>query len=103
MELKEYLAGHPTTNSDDWPSQIGRFLAGQITEQELLAAAEDADSKKDREQKCEAYFYIGSRHLMAGDNARAEDFFEKCVATGARDFAEYQCAKAELNALGKAN
>jgi tetratricopeptide (TPR) repeat protein len=103
MELKEYLAGHPTTNSDDWPSQIGRFLAGQITEQELLAAAEDTDSKKDHEQKCEAYFYIGSRHLIAGDKARAEDLFEKCVATGIQNFSEYQCAKAELNTLNKVN
>jgi tetratricopeptide (TPR) repeat protein len=102
-DLKLYLEARKPKNSGDWPSPIGRFLAGQITEQELLAAAEDVDSKKDREQKCEAYFYIGSRHLIAGDKARAEDFFEKCVATGIQNFSEYQCAKVELNTLGKAN
>jgi lipoprotein NlpI len=102
-ELKEYLANRQISNSDDWPSQIGRFLTDQITSQELLTAAQSADTKKDKEQHCEAYFYIGSKRLIAGDKAGAAASFEKCVATGVHGFSEYQTAKVELRLLENAN
>jgi tetratricopeptide (TPR) repeat protein len=102
-ELRAYLANRQAGNFDDWPSKVGSFLTGKITEQELLAAAKSGDRKRGQEQRCEAYFYIGSRHLIAGDKTGAADFFEKCVATSIQDFSEYQCAKAELRVLEKVN
>jgi lipoprotein NlpI len=102
-DLKRYLAARQFKNSDDWPAKIGDFLIGQITEQELLAAAENVDDKQDREHHCEAYFYIGSKRLITGDKAGAVACFEKCLATGVQDFNEYQSAKAELRNLEDAN
>lgn len=101
--LRTYLATRQANDSQDWPFQIGRFLTSQITDQELLTAAESADAKKSKEQHCEAYFYIGSKDLIAGDKAAAASSFEKCVAPGTEDVVEYQSAKAELKALEKEN
>jgi len=98
-ELKEYLATRPAADSGDWPSRVGDFLTGRITEKEFLSASDSPDSRKSLDQHCEAYFYIGSKRLIAGDKAEAIADFKKCVETGVTNFTEYQCAKAELKNL----
>lgn len=99
MDLKAYLTARGSKDSGDWPSEIGRFLAGQITEQDLLSAATSADTKKDKEQHCEAYYYIGSKRLFAGDKTGSVAEFRKCVATDVKNFNEYQFAKTDLQRL----
>jgi len=98
-ELQTYLAGRSTGKPKDWPSKIGRFLTGQLAESDFLAAAKNADVKKEAEQLCQAYFYAGSKHLLAGDKSAARDCFEKSVATDRKDFLEYGSAVAELKFL----
>jgi len=85
--------------TEEWLSKIGAYLAGRMTEAELLKAAENSDKKKDGEQHCEAYFYAGTMRLIAGDKTGATDFLERCVATGVEDFMEYRSAVAELKTL----
>ncbi|MGA2543324.1 MAG: tetratricopeptide repeat protein [Verrucomicrobiota bacterium] len=98
-KLQTYLDSHATGKEDDWESKIGRFLCGQLAEPELLAAAKNADQKKEAGQLCQAYFYAGSKHLFAGDNAAAEDYFQKSIATNQRAYTEYSSAAAELGFL----
>jgi hypothetical protein len=98
-ELASYLKDRKPHHSPDWPLQIGRFLNGQITEAELLNAAVNTNSKTNREQHCEAYFYAGSKRLAENDTAGAADLFKKCLGTAVRDFEEYESAQAELKAL----
>jgi len=100
-ELQTYLAGRANGKLDDWASKIGHFLAGQLAEPELLAAAKNADQKKEAGQLCEAYFYAGSKHLFAGDKSVAEDYFEKSIATDYKAYLEYASAVAELKSLEK--
>ena len=57
--------------------------------------------KTDREQKCEARFYAGSRRLIDGDMPGAKDLFQKCLATDVKSSTEYESAAAELEALKK--
>jgi lipoprotein NlpI len=99
MELQTYLAGRTNGQPDDWPSEIGHFLAGQLAEPEFLAAAKNADSKKETGQLCEAYFYAGSKRLFAGEKAAAMDYSHKSIATERKDFIEYASAVAELKSL----
>ena len=98
-ELLAYLDSRTIGKPDDWPSQIGHFLAGQLAEPDFLAAAKNADPKTESGQLCEAYFYAGSKHLFAGDKTAARDLFTKCVATGQNDLDEYDSAAAELKLL----
>ena len=74
---------------------------GQLTELEFLASAKNNDQKIEKEQLCEAYFYAGSKLLIAGDNTTAKDYFRKCVATDKRISMEYTSAVAELKFLGE--
>ncbi|MGD1084307.1 MAG: tetratricopeptide repeat protein [Verrucomicrobiota bacterium] len=98
-ELLTYLSGRTTGNADDWAYKIGQFLAGQLSESELLAAAKNNKSKTEAGQFCEAYFYAGSKHLFAGDKSAAADCFQKSIATGAKTYLGYDSAAAELKFL----
>jgi len=95
-ELTDYLKHRKTHDTNDWPLQVGRFLAGQSTEGDFLAAADSPNSQTAKEQHCEAYFYIGSKRLIDGDKPGASDYFKKCKDTNVIEFEEYQSAAAEL-------
>jgi len=95
-ELTEYLGHRKAQNAGDWPLQVGRFLAGQSTEGNFLAAADSPNLQTAKEQHCEAYFYIGSKRLIKDDKPGAVDYFKKCKTTNLTDFEEYQSAASEL-------
>jgi HEAT repeat protein len=96
-ELASYLARRP--QGKPWALNVGRFLAGQMTEVDFIAAAADPNGQTDREQHCEAWFYAGMKRLLAGDKTTAADYFQKCRATDVKSFEEYDSAGAELKFL----
>lgn len=95
-ELTAYLEHRKPQSTNDWPLQIGRFLTGQLSEDDFIKAADSPNSQTVNEQHCEAYFFIGSKRLVENDAAGAADFFEKCQATNLPNYEEYQSAAAEL-------
>ena len=99
QELANYLQYRTHGQPVDWPGTVGRFLADQLSEADVLKAAENPNPQTSREQHCEAWFYIGSKRLIAGDTATAADDFKKCLATGVVSFEEYGSAEAELKRL----
>jgi lipoprotein NlpI len=72
---------------------------GNVTERQLLAEANLGPTPSPNERRCEAYFYIGEMHLLAGNRLAARECFEKCVETQATTYFEYTLAKAELKRL----
>ena len=98
-ELMAYLERRAVQKTNDWPLQIGRFLTGQSSEGDFLKAADDPDLKTSKDQHCEAYFYIGSKHLIENDKMAAVDNFKKCLTTNVTDFEEYTSAASELIVL----
>ncbi len=86
---------------DTWAAPVAHFYAGKITEDAVLKAAENEDGKKDIEQKCEAYYYIGMMYTLKDNLSKAKDYFEKCVATDVKYFGEYNYAKAELERINE--
>jgi lipoprotein NlpI len=100
-DLQAYLKtrhGKP----EDWPAQVGAFLAGQLAEAAFLKAAASNDRRKNAEQLCEACFYAGTKRLLDGDKPAAQDYFEKCLATDVKSFSEYDSAAVELKLLKNA-
>jgi tetratricopeptide (TPR) repeat protein len=84
---------------DGWAKTIGQYLAGGIDETAVLTAAEKPGDEPVVGQHCEAFYYIGMMHLLKGDTTGARDSFQKCVATGQKDYDEYDFARAELARL----
>ena len=83
-----------------WPAVIVGHYLGQDREEAVLAAARDAVPAKQREQECEAFFYLGQARLLRGDNTGAIDYFGKAVDSGVTDFIQYEMSVAELKRLG---
>ena len=79
-----------------------RFYAGEVTEGEVIRRTVAEDPKKDNEQKCEAYYYLGVAHLLGfpdgleSDTTTAMEYFEKSVATGVEPFMEFRLARRML-------
>ncbi len=82
-----------------WIRSIVDFLMGKLASEAVLHTAKDADPKKDREQHCEAYFYLGQKALMRGNRSEAIRFFKLTLDTGVTNFVEYSGAESELTRL----
>jgi len=102
-ELRASMKARESDEGRKWELCIGHFLAGDVTESNLMAqATETAKRATDvPNQKCEALYYAGVKRLIDGDKAGATGLFEKCVATGQDANTEYFSAKAELENLRK--
>ena len=85
----------------EWMSQVVRMLLGEITPEQLLVSAADADPKSDAKKKCAGHYYVGQFYYLRGEKDRARESFTKCVATGATNAGEYFSAQAELKRLEK--
>jgi tetratricopeptide (TPR) repeat protein len=98
-ELQSYIDHRGTKGQNEWVSKVARFLAGQLTEAEIFISVANDDKEIENGQRCEAYFYVGTKRLIGGDKTAARKNFEKCVETSAKSFDEYQGALAELKFL----
>jgi tetratricopeptide (TPR) repeat protein len=102
-ELRTCLENVPAEKRDDWKSTIARFLTGQMTELDFFKADQSFEDKKDKRQRCEAWFYAGTKRLIDGDKATAMAYLEKCLAADKKVLGGYQsAAEAELTFLGAA-
>ena len=86
---------------DDWPTSIGNFLLGKITQDQLLEKGNASANYDKTDHLCEAWFYIGVTKRMADDLKGAQDAFNKAVATQAKSSEEYVEASREAAALPK--
>ncbi len=84
---------------DEWSTNIALFLNGSMTEKELLKASFDKDTKTDKGQKCEAYYYIGMDNKFRNKYGKAKENFKKSLATNEKDFYEYGWSKIELERI----
>lgn len=87
-------------SDEPWTQSIGRFIAGQVDEEQIEAAARDTKEETTLSDRlCEMHFYIGLSRLQAGDKSTARLRFEASRATKATTFIEYTLAQAELKRL----
>lgn len=80
-------------NPDAWPYDIGRYLAGEISADDLLKIAASND------QKTEAHTYVGMDCKIKGDLKSARIHFQWVKDFGNRRFLEFPLAVAELGRL----
>jgi tetratricopeptide (TPR) repeat protein len=86
---------------EDLISKIAAFLLGHINEGDLIANAASPDPSREPGQYCKVWYFAGMKRLLAGDMTTAITYFQKCLATGQKDYCEYIFAQAELKALGQ--
>jgi tetratricopeptide (TPR) repeat protein len=96
QDLSDALENGWNTPADDFTAKTAAFLLGRVTESDYLTAANSADTNVNATQNCQASYFAGMKRLIMGDRGTANDYFQKCLATGKKDFCEYILAQAEL-------
>ena len=84
----------------EWPGPIVSMYLGKVPEQAVFDAVADADPNRQRQKRCQAYFYVGQQMLIGQKNGEAAKMFRETVATNAPNLFEYEGAHAELKHLG---
>jgi tetratricopeptide (TPR) repeat protein len=102
QDPKKDLATAMVDWKDGWPKTIGRYLTGDLNESAFLAEAERADPKIAGVERCDAYYFVGMTHLLAGDNAAAKNFFDQCLAVNLPDRFSTRFAQSQLTRLASA-
>ena len=85
----------------DWSSQIGNFLLGKITQDQLMAQAKAGSAAELNGRLCEAWFYSGMLKRLSGDPKAAQDCFAQAIATGSKSSEEFAEANREAAELQK--
>jgi tetratricopeptide (TPR) repeat protein len=97
--LKAYVEKRRDAGQGEWLLEVASFVVGELSEKDLFNAAASRSSSKEQRQKCQAYFFAGSKRLLGGEKAAARLLFEKCLGTEARLRPEYVSAQVELSRL----
>jgi tetratricopeptide (TPR) repeat protein len=83
-----------------WPGPIVSMYLGKIPEHVVFAAVPDVDPIRERQKRCQAYFYVGQRLLIQQNHREAAKMFRETLVTNASTLFEYEGAQIELNHLG---
>jgi tetratricopeptide (TPR) repeat protein/V8-like Glu-specific endopeptidase len=97
---KNFAAFAADGRFDDWPRALAGFFAGEIDAVAIEKIA--AEGKTDFEREARAFdrdFYLGQAALIAGQTGVAEKRLSAVVATGERQYIEYNIAAADVAKL----
>jgi tetratricopeptide (TPR) repeat protein len=99
-DYRAFLDGAmPKVNAKVWPGALLHMLMGRATAEETLARAESEDPAETREQRTEAYFYIGQYNLLMGKKDEAAQAFRAALAQETDALVEYRGAQSALARL----
>jgi lipoprotein NlpI len=84
-----------------WPAPVLRLFSGEIKQDAVLSAADDADPTLKQAHTCEANFYGGQYALIEGQRDEAQKLFETAAKDCPHGFLEGIAATAELKGLGQ--
>ena len=86
-------------DAERWPAMVAHHFLGRVTAEEVLAEIDSAAPAERVERRCEAYFYLGSARLIAGDRQAAARLYRDAIATDIRRFVEYIGATVDLERM----
>lgn len=99
---EEMLDGETRGHRDGgWPTPVVVLYLGRTDPDSVMAGATDRDPRRDREQRCEANFYVGEWHLLRGEQERGLALLKQAQSGCPKDFLEHEGAVAELRRLAK--
>lgn len=86
---------------EGWPKPLVLHYLGRLPQAEVLAAAA-ADPARRGEQECEAHFFLGQKHILAGAKEAAMAELRQAQGQCPRHMVEYHATRVELRRLGVA-
>jgi lipoprotein NlpI len=72
---------------------------GKLPENVVFDSVADTDPTRQRQKRCQAYFYVGQQLLIRQNNPEAAKMFRQTLALDTSALLEYEGARAELKHL----
>ena len=98
-DAEEMLDSDTRATRGGWPSPVIVLFLGRTDVASVLAASTDPDAKRQRDQRCEANFYLAQWHLLRNESERALARLKEAQEGCPKDFLEYEGTLAELRRL----
>ena len=92
-------SGLRDVDAERWPAVVAHHLLSRATAEEVMAEIDGGDTAKRVERQCEAYFYLASAQLIAGDRQAAARLYRDSIATDVKRFIEYIGATIDLERI----
>lgn len=103
-DAEELRRNVQTAPREAWPAPILLFFTGELTEERVAAlATAQADYWTDRNQRCEADFYLGLARLDRGDRKAALPLLQSAARACHPGFVEFTSAAWELHRIGESS
>ncbi|REK21250.1 MAG: hypothetical protein DWQ41_22130, partial [Planctomycetota bacterium] len=77
----------------DWYDMLVLRVLGDVDDNTLLSAISGANAAQEDAQKCEAYYFIGLSHTLAGNAPDAEAFYRQALQSKSNYLAAYRGAQ----------
>jgi len=94
--LKQMLDQQPTSAPRDIHERIARYLSGELTEDDLHAAAATPYAWRDNYNRCLVAYFIAHRHRADGDDAGYRRWLTTCLDTQAQACWALHAARREV-------
>jgi lipoprotein NlpI len=91
--LKPYATA---AGDNTWPAPVISLYLGRTKPEAVVAASASPNPARQREQLCEANFYLAQWHLVRGERERALPLLKEAQDGCPKHFLEYEGALAEL-------
>jgi lipoprotein NlpI len=100
-ELVGHLKSLPKAYLTKWPVPVERFLTDALVEEDVLLFAKIpvTSLRTQKEHLCDANYYIGMKHFLAGDKTGAANCFHAALDSILIGYSNYESAATELNFL----
>jgi lipoprotein NlpI len=100
QDSKEELSANAAKlDGAKWPAPVVALYQGKGTPESVMAAAKSTDPKTEKEQVCEANFYVAEWQLLKNDQQHALPLLRAAAEQCPRNFREYSAAALELKRL----
>ena len=88
-----------TSGAGDWPAPVVGLYLGATTPEAVQSAAADLNPVRQRDQRCEANFYVAHWHVLRGARDAAAQLLREAQSGCPSTFIEHEGAVAELRRL----
>jgi lipoprotein NlpI len=98
-EVANELTEESTSFANDWPFPVVQFYLGKADEDNVAEAAKDPDAKRQREQFCEMYFYLGEWQIFHAQREKGIESLKRAQEQCQPSYYENDLVKMELKRL----
>ena len=96
---KTLAAEAGTSGSGEWPAPLVGLFLGSLQPDAVQKAAAHPSPDRQRDQRCEASFYIAQWHLLRGGRGPAAELLRDAVRICPSTFIEHEGSTAELRRI----